>query len=138
MLSITFSVKIVVTILCWCVPLLLFPPSLLETFGFPPQENMVFLRLLGWAYLALCVGYAFGWQAARHGVRARGPIWMGIVSNAGASALLVTFGGDGAWSDWGSPAQACMWGSALATGLIALALVAFGAIGPAAQSVGHE
>ncbi len=138
MLSITFSVKIAVTILFWCIPLFLFPPALLETCGFPPQESMVFLRLLGWAYLALCVGYAFGWRAARDGVRARGPIWTGIVSNGGASAILITYGSGGSWSDWGAPAQLFMWGSALATGLIAFALVAFGVIRPAAAPVDYD
>ncbi len=128
MLSVTLSVKIAATILFWCIPLLLFPSSLLETFGFPPQENMVFLRLLGWAYFALCVGYGFGLQSARRGVRAPGPIWTGIVSNGGACVLLIVFGSSGTWSDWGSLAQAFMWGSALATGLIAAALVTSGVL----------
>ena len=129
MLTRVFAAKIALTLLFWCVPLLLFPPAHIEWVGFPPQDSYLFLRLLGWSYLALCVGYAFGLRAARDGERAMGPIWTGIVSNGGASVLLIVFGIGGAWSSWGAPAQALMWGSALATGLIALGLVVYGVAG---------
>ena len=127
-LSLTFTFKIALTILFWCAPLLLFPASLLEALGFPEQPTYLFVRLLGWAYVALCVGYGFGLRASLEGTRAAGPIWAGIVSNGGACAILCIFGIAGAWSTWSVLAQVLVWSSAVATGLITLSLLRFGAI----------
>lgn len=129
-LSLTFIVKILATLLFWCVPLLLFPAQWLAAIGLPDQSTYMFVRLLGWAYLALCVGYAFGLRASLDGVRAPGPIWAGIVSNGGASAFLLYFGISGAWSSWGALLQLLLWSSALMTTLITLALYVFGVAGP--------
>ena len=128
-LSVTFIVKIGLTLVFWCVPLLLFPADLLEAIGLPPQSSWLLVRLLGWAYLALSVGYGFGLHASLQGVRAPGPIWTGIVSNGGACIWLLVFGLAGAWADWGVLARLLLWSSAAATGLITLALVAFGLFG---------
>ena len=92
----------------------------------PPQPGYLFLRLLGWAYVALLVGYGFGLRASLDGRRATGPIWMGIVSNGGASILLLAYGVSGAWSGWGSLPAAGLWASAAVTGGIALALLWWG------------
>ena len=127
-LSVTFIVKIVATLVFWCVPLLFFPNDVLAMLGFPEQPTYVFVRLLGWAYLALCVGYAFGLRASLRGERLAGPIWVGIVSNGGASALLLFFGRSGSWTDWGALAQALMWASTVATALITFGLVWFGVL----------
>lgn len=121
-----FVFKIAATILFWCVPLILFPVSLLEAAGFPPQPSYMFVRMLGWAYLALCVGYAFGLAAALRGSRLMGPIWVGIVSNGGACVYLLCYGLAGTWVDWGWPIQALAWGSALATAGITLGLYRYG------------
>ena len=43
----------------------------------------MFVRMLGWAYLALCVGYYFALKASQHGKRLMGPIWVGMASNGG-------------------------------------------------------
>lgn len=124
-----FTLKIVATVTVWCAPLILFPASLLEAMGLPRADITIFLRLLGWAYLALCVGYAFGLRSALHGRRAIGAIWMGIVSNGGAGALLLYFGLTGAWLSWGSFVQYLAWTSAMAALLIAAGLFAFGVMG---------
>ncbi len=113
-----FVFKITATILFWCVPLILLPSSLLEAAGFPAQPTYLFVRMLGWAYLALCVGYAFGLAAALKGGRLMGPIWVGIVSNGGACLYLLFYGLSGTWSDWGLPLQILAWGSAVATALL--------------------
>jgi hypothetical protein len=128
-LSLVFIVKIGATILFWCIPLIIFPASVLEAVGFPPQPSYMFVRMLGWAYLALCVGYAFGLTASLRGERAAGPIWVGIVSNAGACAYLAYFGASGAWSAWGALAQVVLWSSVLATAAITAGLYAFGVRG---------
>jgi hypothetical protein len=86
----------------------------------------MFVRMLGWAYLALCVGYAFGLKASLQGRRAAGPIWVGIVSNGGACAYLVWFGLSGEWSAWGSFVQLVLWASAAATASITIGLYVFG------------
>ena len=121
-----YITKIAVTLLCWALPLLLMPAAWLEALGLPPQPSYLFLRLLGWAYLALCVGYGFGLQGAARGVRLPGPLWVGIVSNGGASLILTFFGVTGSWAGWSILLQALFWGSALATGAITAGLVYFG------------
>ena len=148
-----FVFKIAATVLFWCVPLILLPASWLEAAGFPPQSSYMFVRMLGWAYLALCVGYAFGLAAALKGARLMGPIWVGIVSNAGACLYLLYYGLTGrnrtagpagptsrrrsarpipmagSWTGWGLAIQALAWGSALATAAITLGLYRFGVRG---------
>lgn len=132
-LSIVFIFKIAATLVFWCMPLLVFPSSLLEALGVPTQPHILFLRLLGWAYLALCAGYAFGLRSALRGVRPDGPVWMGIVSNGGAAILLFLYGISGAWSHFGPPLNALLWASAFATAGITAGLIRFG-IGPSVRS----
>ncbi len=129
MLSRVFIFKIVATIVVWCVPLILMPASWLEALGFPRQETYMFVRMLGWAYLALCVGYWFGLQAAVQGRHAMGPIWVGIVSNGGACLYLLYYGVAGTWTTWGMPVQVIAWGSILATALITIGLLVYGVKG---------
>jgi len=128
-LSIVFIFKILATILVWCVPLILFPPSWLDAIGFPAQVSDMFVRMLGWAYLALCVGYGFGLQASLKGRRHLSSIWVGIVSNGGACGYLLFYGLSGHWSIWPINIQIIAWGSMLATALITLGLFFFGVKG---------
>ena len=121
--------KIAGTIFLWCVPLLLFPASLLEQIGFPKQDSYMFVRMLGWAYLALCVGYWFALKASLSGKRLMGPIWVGIVSNGGACLYLIYYGIIGTWSNWGDAIQIIAWGSVVATAIITLGLYLFGVRG---------
>ena len=128
-LSKVFVFKIAVTIFIWCVPLILFPQFLLDAIGFPEQNSYMFVRMLGWAYVALCVGYGFGLSASLKGKRAMGPIWVGIGSNGGACIYLLYYGISGTWVNWGIFMQVILWGSSLATGLITLGLYLFGVKG---------
>ena len=89
----------------------------------------MFVRMLGWAYLALCVGYYFALQASLAGKRLMGPIWVGIVSNGGAGIYLLYYGVIGTWSDWGGLVQFIAWGSVVATALITLGLLVYGVRG---------
>lgn len=125
-LSQVFVFKIVATVVFWCIPLLVFPAAWLQALGFPPPPSDLFLRLLGWAYLALCVGYAFGLAASLRGQHSSGPIWVGIVSNGGACAWLLSFGLSGEWAAWGGYATLLMWASVAATAGITLGLYLFG------------
>ncbi len=126
-LSRVFVFKISATIIVWCVPMLFFPSAVLVAAGLPHQPNdFMFIRMLGWAYLALCVGYAFGLRASLKGLRALGPIWVGIVSNGGACALMLYFGLTGAWGDMSAVIKFILWNSAAATAAITAGLWIWG------------
>lgn len=129
-LSLVLTFKIAATVLFWCVPLLLLPSSMLIELGFPAQsKDLMFVRMLGWAYLALCIGYAFGLKASLQGKRAIGPIWMGIVSNGGACILLLLFGLSASWNDMASLVQFIFWSSVVATAAITAGLWIWGVKG---------
>jgi hypothetical protein len=128
-LSKVFVFKIAATLFVWCLPLILMPASWLEAAGLPRQETTLFVRLLGWAYLALCVGYGFGLKASLAGKRALGPIWVGLISNGGACLCLSYYGAVGAWASWGGLIRLIGWGSAAATFFITLGLFLFGVRG---------
>jgi hypothetical protein len=128
-LSKVFIFKITATVIFWCVPLIFLPAELLATLGFPEQPSYMFVRMLGWAYLALCVGYAFGLSASLQGQRALGPIWVGIVSNGGACAYLIYYGLSGEWAQWGGFVQFVLWSSIAATAAITTGLYLFGVRG---------
>lgn len=128
-LSKVYVLKITATLLFWCLPLVMFPAEVLEAAGFPAQPSYLFVRLLGWAYLALCAGYAFGLKASLAGQRLMGPIWVGIVSNGGAAAFLLYYGFTGAWSEWGGFIQFVAWSSAVTAALITAGLYVFGVRG---------
>lgn len=66
-LSKVIILKISGTLILWCIPLILFPSRLLDAIEFPEQESYMFIRMLGWAYLSLCVGYAFALKASLKG-----------------------------------------------------------------------
>ena len=118
--------KIGATVLFWCLPLLVLPAGTLAQAGLPVEANAMFLRLLGWAYLVLCVGYGFSLQASLQGKRLLPPIWVGLVSNGGACIYLMYFGLTGTWGNWPWFVQAVVWGSVVATALITLGLYMFG------------
>jgi hypothetical protein len=128
-LSKVFIAKIVLTISAWCIPLLLLPASVLQWLGFPVPVPTIFLRLLGMAYAALVVGYAFGLRSALRRDYPAGAVWVGIVSNGGAFLLLCIAAMQATWASWGGFARLVMWVSVAGTGLITLGLVIFGPCG---------
>lgn len=125
-LSRVLNAKIVITALFWCIPLLAFPGPWFAALGMPTPQPMVFLRLLGAAYLALLVGYSFGLVQIRKGQKPTGAVWTGIASNGLSSAILFAYGLTGAWKAWGLISQAYMWTSALATLGITVLLIWYG------------
>lgn len=125
-LSKVLVVKIAMTVLVWCIPLLLFPVSLLQVLGFVVPEPHLFLRLLGMAYVALVVGYAFSLQSSLRGEYPRSGVWVGIVSNGGAFILLLVGAAGAVWASWGVFAQAVMWLSLAGTGAVTAGLTVFG------------
>lgn len=125
-LSKVFITKISVTVLFWCIPLILLPTSWLESVGFPQQESYMFVRMLGWAYLSLCLCYWFGLKSSLQGKRTMGPIWVGILSNGGACIYLAYYGMVGTWSTWGGLVQFLCWASVAVTFFITLFLYIYG------------
>ncbi|MEM7542896.1 MAG: hypothetical protein AAF384_15115 [Pseudomonadota bacterium] len=126
-LSKVLAAKICITLLAWAMPLLLFPSRLLIGLGFPAPQPEIFLRLLGVAYLALVLGYVLGYQKLKTRQYPLETIWVGIVSNGGATILLLLFAFDSAWTGWGWFAQAYMWFSLVSVDLITAGLVLQGA-----------
>ena len=123
-LVLTYRLKIAATVLAWCLPLLFVGRSQLQALGLDPDPSMMPLRMLGWAYVALCVGYTAGLRAALAGRVETGPIDVGIVSNGGAALMLAGHGALGLWDTWHPMLGFHLWGSALVAGGIAAALVA--------------
>lgn len=85
------------------------------------------------AALALTVGYCFGLRESyayrnKPARRAMSIIWVGIVSNTGASLILLLYGISGAWNTWGFALQCGLWVSMGLTGLIAIGLSLFGVL----------
>lgn len=125
-LKLVLLFKIFLTFACWSLPLLLFPPTWLVALGFlDPGAAIVFVRLLGAAYFSLGVGYILGFRDLGEGKDISNVLTVGIISNGLACAILVAFGGLDRWNTWGIGAQAFMWGSAIATGLITTGLLVF-------------
>jgi len=133
-LTMVLKLKIAVTICAWCAPLLLFPTGVLQWLGFSVPQPIVFLRLLGMAYLALVVSYLSTLRAIGKNVYPGAGVWVGIVSNGGASLCLALAASEGVWSSWGLPAQIFMWGSLVGTAAITVGLVVFGPLGRSAKS----
>ena len=127
-LSRILIIKIVLTTLIWCIPLLLFPAAWLKLLGFPVPEPQLFLRLLGMAYAALVLAYVFGLCDTLRNQYPQTIIWVGVISNGGACILLAMAALTQTWNGWGVIAQAIMWGSLLGTGAITWGLVWFGVL----------
>lgn len=88
-----FKFKIIVTIFLWAFPLIIIPSRWFCKFLFiDVGQNAFFIRLLGVAYLALIIGYLAGMSELKKGIFPKKIIYMGIVSNAGASITITIFG----------------------------------------------
>lgn len=119
------KLKIAVTAIFWCIPLLLFPAAWFIQLGVPSPEPMFFARLLGAAYLALLVGYYEGLRGIQRGGNPIAVIHTGIASNVGAGLLMAYFGLSGAWNAWSQGAIIFMWISTLGAFYVAAKLVYF-------------
>jgi hypothetical protein len=94
--------------------------------GMPEPKPLLFLRLLGAAYLALVVGYTCGLRRLARGDEVQDIVWVGITSNGLAFLILLLFGIMGAWTEWGIWAQIYMWISVVITASLTLGLVGAG------------
>lgn len=127
-LEIVLIIKIVFTAFCWALPLLFFPGYAADRLGIqlsqPVSQPILFLRLLGAAFLALLSGYILGLCDLHYGKNALNTIWVGIISNGVAFIVLLVFKAE--WIGWGTRARFYMYGSSIMTLLITLGLIVFG------------
>lgn len=84
----TLRFKIFWTLLLWVWPSLLVPASYYPSVGIPSPEPLIFVKLMGIAFLALVVGYGFGLCDVWAGRISLVTLLVGIVSNGGACAIL--------------------------------------------------
>lgn len=117
-------VKIAATLLLWALPALLISPECFEQFGFPEPKPILWVRLMGMAFTSLALGYWHGLQALRQGIFPLGTVQVGILSNGGACALLLTalLGTD--LEGWTRGAVPYLWLSAGLTSAITVSLLA--------------
>ncbi len=120
-------IKIIFT-MAWVALLLLFIADLLKAQNLDVPDPKMFLQLLVVAYLALAVGYAFGLRDVLNGSYPAGVIWVGIISNGGAFAVLSLAALFDVWELWGTLARLFMWLSLVATGAITSGLIVYGPI----------
>lgn len=91
LLSVVLVIKIAGTFFFAALPTLLASTKTIEkTLGIVP-EPIVFVRLLGWAWIALLVGYLNGLQSLLRGEWPFATIRVGIVSNGGAALILASY-----------------------------------------------
>ena len=93
LLAVLLLLKISVSLFALVVPFLLFPATRLEKLTGVQNSDGTFFRLYGMAILALLVAYGFGLHMALNGRFPDFAVVTGIVSNLGASAVLVLTGG---------------------------------------------
>ena len=91
-LVVTYVLKIVITLVFWCLPLLFFGEAIRGEMDIQQPVVDYLFMLLGWAYVALCVGYGVGlFQLLKYKQVNQAPIFAGIASNGGAALLLTLF-----------------------------------------------
>jgi hypothetical protein len=120
------AAKILVTTALWAGPALFLPAPWFPFVGIPepPLAHLVFVRLLGAAYVALLVAYALAWRAP---TRHPSAILVGAVSNGLAAFVILSVGSSGGFDDWSTLGKTYIWVSCLAAAAIAVALAVTGA-----------
>ena len=118
---VVLAVKLFLTLSVWSIPLLFLPRDWLARIGLPVANCLIIYRLLGMAYLALAFVYASGFPAFNHPPHTELAVLVGLVSNGGASILLIA--NYPRWREWERMARLFMSFSAVATACISLALL---------------
>jgi len=124
-LSWVLRVKIAAALLLWSLPALLASPACFAHLGFPEPEPILWVRLMGMAFLSLALGYWQGLQTLHHqGTFPLGTVRAGILSNGGACLILLStllFDDLEGWTKWAVP---YLWLSAGLTFTISTSLLA--------------
>ncbi len=91
-LSVVLAIKVIVSIVIVAIPFLFLPKEKLEKAMSLEAKNTTMFRLYGVATLALIVAYSYGIVHVESGVFPWGVTLMGMVSNLGATVVLLTTG----------------------------------------------
>lgn len=119
-------ITIVVTFLGWSVPMLFLPHALMVRYRLPIAEPILFIRLLGGAYLALTMVYVFGLIRAYRGEDIIEIVIIGMISNGLAAATIWRYALRGLYNEWSRPTQWFIYFSGAVTTALALALLGVG------------
>lgn len=120
------ALKIIVTLGFWSFPLLVAPGFFLPLAGLDLPDSHILLSLLGWAYLALCVGYGYGLLQARKGVQEKGILFMGVASNGGGCLIMLFYALSGTAPQLTVFGNVIALGSVFFTGFFAVSLYHLG------------
>ncbi len=91
-INVVLIFKIVITIGSLTGPFLLLPKRKLESFTRISSDTPIFFRLYGMAMLALTIAYMGGVWSVQQGAFPWIIVTMGLVSNGGATAILLFLG----------------------------------------------
>lgn len=91
-LAVLLCVKMGVTLFGVALPFLVLPKAWLDRLADFGDPDVAFYRLYGMAILALIVAYGGGLVQSWAGTYPSGVVVMGLVSNGGATAVLVATG----------------------------------------------
>ena len=91
-LMILLIAKMMVTVGAVAGPLLVLSKARLDQMAGLGTPDLALYRLYGMALLALVVGYGFGLWAVANGDYPRAVVVVGLVSNGGASAIMLRHG----------------------------------------------
>ncbi|MEO1335159.1 MAG: hypothetical protein AAFV29_05930 [Myxococcota bacterium] len=92
LLSVLLTIKVLVTLVTIALPFIVLPKSTLDRIAGFGQPDTAFYRLYGTAVLALIVAYSGGIYQISMGIYPGAVIAMGLVSNAGATIILIATG----------------------------------------------
>lgn len=121
-LNLVLKIKLGVTLVLWAIPCLLLPAGAFRYFGLSLEGSvvaLVFVRLLGAMFVALCVGYGLALVDPSNNAGMR---IVGVVSNGLGSVVLWLLIFQGRLVDLPLRGKAYLVVSAVLTALLALAL----------------
>ncbi len=106
--------------------MLFLPHALMVRYRLPIAEPILFVRLLGGAYLALTMVYGFGLLGAYRGHDVIGVVVIGLISNGLAAAIIWRYALRGLYAEWSRPTRWFIYSSGAVTTALALALLVVG------------
>ena len=119
-------IHLVVTLFGGTIPVLFLPHALLVRYRLPVAEPVLFLRLMGAAFLGLSTMYAFGLARAYRGEDATDVMVIGIVTDGMASAIIWRYALGGMLDQWPSPTRSILYAAAAGLTALSLGLLAAG------------
>lgn len=104
--------------------MLFLPHNLMVRYRLPVAEPILFMRLLGTAYLGLSTMYAFGLTRAYRGDDVTDVVVIGLVCNGMAAAIVWRYALGGMFAGWSSFSRGFTYASGLVLTALTLGLLA--------------